>query len=89
LDIVSNYYNINTTDLLSKKRQKKYVFARQVGMYIIKDLFDPTYKKIGQIFNGRDHSTVIYSIEQISNYIQTDENIKNDIEKLLITCGKN
>jgi chromosomal replication initiator protein len=89
LDIVSNYYNINTTDLLSKKRQKKYVFARQVGMYIIKDLFDPTYKKIGQIFNGRDHSTVIYSIEQISNYIQTDENIKNDIEKLLIKCGKN
>jgi chromosomal replication initiator protein len=88
LDIVSNYYNINTTDLLSKKRQKKYVFARQVGMYIIKDLFDPTYKKIGQIFNGRDHSTVIYSIEQISNYIQTDETIKNDIDKLLIKCGK-
>jgi len=89
LDIVSNYYHINTSDLLSKKRLKKYVFPRQVSMYIIKDLFDLTYKKIGQIFNGRDHSTVIYSIEQISNYIQTDESVKNDIEKLLIKCGKN
>ncbi len=88
IDIVSNYYNINTTDLLSKKRQKKYVFARQISMYIIKNLYDLTFKKIGQIFNGRDHSTVIYSIEQISNYIQTDDSVKNDIEKLLIKCGK-
>ncbi|MFW6272287.1 MAG: helix-turn-helix domain-containing protein, partial [bacterium] len=53
-----------------------------------KDLYDLTYKKIGQIFNGRDHSTVIYSIEQISNYIQLDETVKNDIDKLLIKCGK-
>jgi chromosomal replication initiator protein len=87
LDIVSNYYNINTTDLLSNKRQKKYVFARQVSMYIIKDIYDLTFKRIGQIFNGRDHSTVIYSIEQISNYMQTDKTVKNDIEKLLINCG--
>jgi chromosomal replication initiator protein len=88
LDIVSNYYNINTTDLLSKKRQKKYVFARQISMYIIKNLYDLTFKKIGQIFNGRDHSTVIYSIEQIFNYIQSDKSVKNDVEKLLIKCGK-
>ncbi|PKK95041.1 MAG: chromosomal replication initiator protein DnaA [Tenericutes bacterium HGW-Tenericutes-5] len=88
LDIVSNYYNINTSDLLSKKRQKKYVFARQISMYIIKDLYDLTFKRIGQIFNGRDHSTVIYGIEQISNYIQTDESVKKDVDKLLIKCGK-
>jgi len=88
LDIVSNYYNINTTDLLSKKRQKKYVFARQVSMYILKDIYDLTFKRIGQIFNGRDHSTVIYSIEQICNYIQTDKTVKDDVDKLLIKCGK-
>ncbi len=88
LDIVSNYYNINTSDLLSKKRQKKYVFARQVSMYILKDLYDLTFKRIGQIFNGRDHSTVIYSIEQISNYVQSDKTVKNDVDKLLIKCGK-
>jgi len=88
LDIVSSYYSITTTDLLSKKRQKQYVFPRQVSMYILKDLYDLTYKKIGQIFNNRDHSTVIYSIEQISNDIQTDKIKKTDIDKLLIKCGK-
>ncbi len=88
LDIVSNYYNITTSDLLSKNRKKKYVFPRQVAMYILKDLYDITYKKIGQIFNNRDHSTVIYSIEQISNDIQLDKTKKNDVDKLLIKCGK-
>ncbi|MDD3958111.1 MAG: chromosomal replication initiator protein DnaA [Candidatus Izemoplasmatales bacterium] len=89
LDIVSAYYSISSSDLLSKKRQKQYVYPRQVAMYILKDLFDITYKKIGQIFNNRDHSTVIYSIEQIANDIQTDSAKKGDIDKLLIKCGKN
>jgi len=89
LDIVSSYYNISTTDLLSGKRKKQYVFPRQVSMYILKELYDMTYKKIGQIFNGRDHSTVIYSIEQISNDIKCDKTKKSDIEKLLVKCGKN
>lgn len=88
LDIVSSYYSITTSDLLSSKRKKQYVFPRQVSMYILKELFDLTYKKIGQIFNGRDHSTVIYSIEQISNDIETDKVKKNDVEKLLVKCGK-
>lgn len=88
LDIVSVYYNISTSDLLSKKRKKQYVFPRQIAMYILKDMYDLTYKKIGQIFNNRDHSTVIYSIEQISNDLQTDKVKKNDIDKLLIKCGK-
>lgn len=88
LDIVSAYYHITPTDLLSNKRQKQYVYPRQVSMYILKEVYDLTYKKIGQIFNNKDHSTVIYSIEQITNDIQTNQNKKTDIEKLLIKCGK-
>jgi chromosomal replication initiator protein len=57
-------------------------------MYILKELFDLTYKKIGQIFNNRDHSTVIYSIEQIANDMQIDSIKKSDIDKLLVKCGK-
>jgi chromosomal replication initiator protein len=88
LDIVSSYYHITTSDLLSNKRTKQYVYPRQVSMYILKEVYDLTYKKIGQIFNDKDHSTVIYSIEQIANDLQTDKDKKSDIEKLLIKCGK-
>ena len=88
LDVVSSYYRITTSDLLSTKRSKQYVYPRQISMYILKELYDLTYKKIGQIFNNRDHSTVIYSIEQITNDIQTDKTKKDDVDKLLIKCGK-
>jgi chromosomal replication initiator protein len=88
LDVVSAYYRITTTDLLSTKRSRQFVYPRQVSMFILKELFDLTYKKIGQIFNNRDHSTVIYSIEQISNDIQTDKAKKDDVDKLMIKCGK-
>ncbi len=88
LDVVSSYYRITTSDLLSTKRSKQYVYPRQISMYILKEMYDLTYKKIGQIFNNRDHSTVIYSIEQITNDIQTDKTKKDDVEKLLIKCGK-
>ncbi|MFA7143979.1 MAG: chromosomal replication initiator protein DnaA [Candidatus Izemoplasmatales bacterium] len=88
LDIVSSYYHITTSDLLSNKRTKQFVYPRQVSMYILKELYELTYKKIGQIFNNKDHSTVIYSIEQISNDLQSDKAKKEDIDKLLVKCGK-
>ena len=88
LDVVSSYYHISTSDLLSNKRTKQFVYPRQVSMYILKEVFELTYKKIGQIFNNKDHSTVIYSIEQISNDLQIDAAKKADIDKLMIKCGK-
>ncbi len=88
LSIVSNYFNITTTDLLGKSRSKNYVYPRQIAMYILKDMFDLTYKAIGNIFGGRDHTTVLYSIERIETDMQMDKNRKLDVENLLIKCGK-
>jgi chromosomal replication initiator protein len=89
MSIVSDYYRISTSELISKKRTSKYVFPRQVSMYLIKTLYDIPYKKIGTYFNNRDHSTVMHSVEKITNEIEMDYNVKKDIEKLLIKCGQN
>jgi chromosomal replication initiator protein len=88
MSIVSDYYRISTSDLISKKRTAKYVFPRQVSMYLIKTLYDLPYKKIGSFFNNRDHSTVMHSVEKITNEIEMDINVKKDIEKLSIKCGQ-
>jgi len=88
LDIVSDYYRISTSDLISKKRTTNYVFPRQVAMYLIKTLYDLPYKKIGTFFNNRDHSTVMHSVEKINNEIEMDVNVKNDVEKLKVKCGE-
>jgi len=89
MSIVSDYYRISTSDLISKKRTAKYVFPRQVSMYLIKTLYDLPYKKIGTFFNNRDHSTVMHSVEKINNEIEMDINVKKDVEKLMVKCGQN
>jgi chromosomal replication initiator protein len=88
LSLVSEYYRISTSDLISKKRTANYVFPRQVAMYLIKTLYDLPYKKIGTFFNNRDHSTVMHSVEKITNEIEMDANVKNDVEKLKVKCGE-
>jgi chromosomal replication initiator protein len=89
LDIVSDYYSISTTDLISKKRTRNFLYPRQIAMYIIKTLYDPPYKRIGSYFSNRDHSTVMHSVEKINNDMNVDKNIKIDVEKLMIKCGEN
>ncbi|MGS0973445.1 MAG: chromosomal replication initiator protein DnaA [Candidatus Izemoplasmataceae bacterium] len=88
LSLVSDYYRISTSDLISKKRTTKYAFPRQVAMYLIKNTFDIPYKKIGSFFSNRDHSTVMHSVEKITNEIEMDKNVKRDVEKLRIKTGE-
>lgn len=89
MSVVSDYYNISTSDLISKKRKRTYLYPRQIAMYLIKDLFDLPYKRIGSYFMNRDHSTVMHSCEKVSNEIQIDHNLKMDVEKLKHKCGEN
>ena len=89
LSVVSDYYRISTSDLISKKRTTNYVFPRQVAMYLIKTMYDLPYKKIGSYFNNRDHSTVMHSVEKIINEMEMDVNVKKDVEKLKVKCGEN
>ncbi len=89
LSIVSDYFNISTSDLVSKKRTRNYLYPRQIAMYLIKNLFDLPYKKIGGYFSNRDHSTVMHSVEKITNEMNTNKNIQIDVEKLSIKCGEN
>lgn len=87
LSVVSDYYNISTSDLISKKRKRIYLYPRQVAMFLIKDLYELPYKRIGAYFSNRDHSTVMHSIEKINNEMQMDVNVKTDVEKLKHKCG--
>lgn len=89
MSITADYYRISVSDLISKKRTRNFLYPRQVAMYLIKHLYDIPYKKIGDYFNHRDHSTVMHSVEKIYNDLQIDTNVKVDVEKLSIKCGEN
>ena len=79
---VSDYYNIKGAFLLSKKRTKDIVLARQVAIYLSRELTDMSLSLIGGAFGGKDHTTIIHSINKIKNRINNDKGFKNIIDSL-------
>ena len=81
--IVSNYYNIKIEDLKSKKRVNSIAFPRQVAMYICRNILDESLTKIGIEFGGKDHTTVMHSVDKIDKLIKKDDKFETEINKLI------
>ncbi len=73
---VCNYFNIPDDLLRGKSRKKEIAFARQIAMYLSKEMTRYSLKSIGLHFGGRDHTTVIHAIRTIDHLLK--ENTKND-----------
>ena len=82
-EAVSVYYNIPLTDIESKNRKHEITLARQMCIYIAKQLTQLSLKSIGSNFGGRDHSTVLHSCQTIENYLVTDRSVKHAYEALM------
>lgn len=81
--VVAEYYNVTIEELKSKKRKASVTFPRQVAIYLCRKLTDESYPKIGILFGGRDHSTVMHSVEKIDSKIKTDAEFKSTIDLLI------
>ena len=79
---VANYYKISENQILSRKRTKEVAFARQVAMFLAKDLTNLTLETIGLNFGGKDHATVLYSYNTITAGAKKDSSIANQIEEI-------
>lgn len=82
LDVVCGYFGLSKTDLYGTSRKREFLYPRQISMYLLRELYDLPYKKIGSIFSGRDHSTVMNSCDKIFSGIQNEESIKNDVQNI-------
>lgn len=80
--IVAEYFQVSVEDMKSKKRSANLAFPRQVAMYLCRKLTNESFPKIGIEFGGKDHSTVMHSVEKIENEIATNKELANIIEKL-------
>lgn len=70
----AEHYGVTTLDIMSKKRKQEIALARQVAMYLMRELTESSYPKIGDSFGGRDHTTVMHSCKKIES--QMKENIE-------------
>jgi len=82
LRAVAKYFNIRLSELRSRKRMKEIVEARQMAMYLCRELTSDSFPEIGSKFGGKDHSTVIYAVKKIEKRISHDPDVKNDIERI-------
>lgn len=82
IEIVSTEYSITITDMKSKKRHAEIVNARQIAMFIIKDILDLNLTTIGGLLGGRDHTTVISSIRKIEERIEKEAIFKKDLDRI-------
>lgn len=80
--IVAEHFQVSVDDLKSKKRSANLAFPRQVAMYLCRNLTNESFPKIGIEFGGKDHSTVMHSVEKIEKEILINNELKNIIEKL-------
>ena len=78
----AEYFDISTLDIVSKKRKQEIALARQVAMYLIRELTEISYPKIGDAFGGRDHTTVMHSCKKIEKQIKENTEMAGKILEL-------
>ncbi len=79
---VAEYYNIKQDELFNKKRTQNIAHPRQVAMFLCRELADLSYPRIGELFGGRDHTTVIHAFEKISKNKENNLNLKGEIQEI-------
>jgi chromosomal replication initiator protein len=74
---VCDYFNVKMNDLKSKKRTKSISLPRQIAMYLLRDKLNLSLQEVGELFGGRDHSTVLHSVQSIDKKIVEDKEIQS------------
>ena len=80
--VVADYYNIKTSELLSKRRNRSITRPRQIAMALSKELTNHSLPEIGDAFGGRDHTTVIHACEKTKELTKESLEIEEDYKKL-------
>ena len=83
VELVVEQFGIRLSDLLSKKRSRSITFPRQICMYLVKRLTNYSLEEIGGYFGGRDHSTVIYAVDQIRKKKLADPQFAEYLEQFV------
>ncbi|MBP2642336.1 MAG: Chromosomal replication initiator protein dnaA [Firmicutes bacterium] len=81
--VVADYFKLKQEEFLAKKRTRNVAYPRQIAMYLCRELTDTSLPRIGEMFGGRDHTTVIHGHDKISRERNEDSKLNNIIKELI------
>jgi chromosomal replication initiator protein len=82
LNAITETYGISIEELKSSSRRREISVARQIGMYLMRQHTDLSLPKIGEVFGGKDHTTVLYSCEKITQQKEVDGDLARNLRQL-------
>ena len=82
LDFVSKYYGVSADVIRGQQRVREAVQARQVAMYLVRNMTNLSSDDIGKFFGNRDHSTVLYSIEKVEKQMKTTSAFAETVKEI-------
>ncbi len=87
IKMVAHHYGLKVREIKSKSNSRQITYPRQIAMYLCKRLTEMSYPEIGRVFNGKHHSTVMYSVEQIERRRADDERLAAQLERFTRQLG--
>lgn len=82
INVVSDYYNLTPSQLTGRIRTGQIALARHIAMYLIRITLDIPLKKIGDMFGGKDHTTVMSAIQKVDKGLKNDSELKSAVDEL-------
>ena len=76
---VAKYFEITVEDILGKSKTANIAEARKIAMYMVRDMTDESYPKMGKVF-GKDHTTVKYNVDSLEEQLKTDSALRDKIQ---------
>ena len=82
INTVADYYNLTSNQITGRIRTNQIAMARHIAMYLIRTLLDMPFLKIGSLFGGKDHSTVMNAVSKVEKSLKVDSAIATAVQQL-------
>ena len=82
INVVADYYNKTPSQITGSSREGDITLARHVAMYLIRSMLDVPFTKIGFMFGGKDHSTVMSGVNKVEKSLKTNDNLQTAVSEI-------
>jgi len=84
INVVAEYYSLTPSQITGPSRQGNIALARHVAMYLIRYMLDVPFTRIGLMFGGKDHSTVMNGVTKVENSLKTNTNLETAVNEIKV-----